>query len=183
MQIPLPELAILCLSFRALFYVPVLPDLLLGGSASRLRYLDLTSAPFPGLSKLLLSTTLLVYLFLSDIPHSGYILPEAMATCLSMLTSLKELRLEFESPESCPDQESRRSIPATRSILPALTRFWFEGANEYLEDLVALIDTPRLYLLSTTFFHDIDFDTPELIRLVSRSSSFKVFNEAHVFFY
>ena len=60
--------------------------------------------------------------------------------------------------------------------------FTFKGANEYLEDLVAQIDTPRLVQLSATFFNDIDFDTPQLIRFVSRSSTFKVPNEAHLFF-
>jgi hypothetical protein len=89
------------------------------------------------------------------------------ATCLSMLTSLRELRLEFESPQSCPDQENRRSPPPTRSVLPALTRFEFIGVNEYLEELVARIDTPRLRCLWTTFFNDIDFDTPELIQFIT----------------
>jgi hypothetical protein len=84
-----------------------------------------------------------------------------------MLTSLRELRLEFESPQSCPDQENRRSPPPTRSVLPALTRFEFIGVNEYLEELVARIDTPRLRCLWTTFFNDIDFDTPELIQFIT----------------
>jgi len=54
--------------------------------------------------------------------------------------------------------------------------------NEYLEDLLSRIDTPQLNSLSTDFFHDIDFNTPELIRFVSRSSTLKTPDEAHVFF-
>jgi hypothetical protein len=105
-----------------------------------------------------------------------------MATCLSMLTSLEELQLEFESPQSCPDQESRRPPPPTRSVLPALTNFWFKGVNEYLEDLVARIDAPRLYRLSTTFFNDIDFDTPELNQFISRTPTLGAYDEARLIF-
>ena len=105
-----------------------------------------------------------------------------MATCLSVLTSLEELFFQFESPQSSPDQENRRSSPPTCFILPALTKFSFKGVNEYLEELVARIDTPRLCRLRTTFFSDIDLDTPELIQLVSHSSTLKAPNEAHVFF-
>ena len=184
MQAPFPELTDLHLSFGALSYgyVPVLPDLFLGGSASRLRYFCLDGIPFPGLPKLLLSATHLVNLYLRHIPHSGYISPEVMATCLSMLTSLEVLELQFYSPQSSPDREARRSPSQTRSVLPVLNFFWFKGSNEYLEDLVARIDTPQLYQLSVTFFNDIDFDTPELVRFVSRSSRFKAPNKAHVCF-
>jgi hypothetical protein len=182
MQVPFPELAVLYPSFRGLSYEPVLPDSFLGGSTPRLRYLALVSVPFPGLPNLLLSATHLVNLYLHDIPHSGYISPAAIATCLSMLTSLEPLQLEFGSPQSCPDQENRRSPPPTRCVLPALTKFSFMGVNEYLEALVAWIDTPRLYQLWTTFFHDIDFDTPELIQFISRMPTFGVYNEARLTF-
>ena len=182
MQVPFPELATLSLSFEDLSYRPILPDSFLGGSAPRLRYLALKSIPFPGLLNLLLSATDLVYLILSNVPDSDYFSPEAMATCLSVLTSLEELYLRFNSPQSSPDQESQRPPPPARSVLPALTKFFFKGVNEYLEELVARIDAPRLYQLTATFFNDIDFDTPELIRFVSRSSTSKAPNEARVFF-
>jgi hypothetical protein len=180
MQAPFPELTIMCLSlsYRP---VPVLPDSFLGGSAPRLRYLALVAVPFPGLPNLLLSATHLVYLYLHYIPHSGYIPPEAMVTCLSMLTSLETLQLGFESPQSCPE-ENRRSPPPTRFILPALTSFWFKGVNEYLEDLVSWIDSPRLYQLSTAFFNDIEFNTPELNQFISRTPTFRAFNEARLIF-
>jgi hypothetical protein len=127
MQVSFPEFAVLYLSYEDLSYVPALPDSFLCGSAPRLRFLALVAVPFPGLPNLLLSTTHLVNLYLHNIPHSGYISPEAMATCLSMLTSLESLQLEFESPQSCPDRENRRSPPPTRSILPALTLFRSKG--------------------------------------------------------
>jgi hypothetical protein len=186
MQEPLPELKSLYLSYAVeprIDMVPALPDSFLGGSAPCLRRFALDAIPFPGLSKLLLSATHLVSLCLINIPHSGYISPEAMATCLSMLTSLNELHLHFQSPQSCPDQESRRLPPPTRSILPALTYFWFKGVNEYLEGLVSLIDSPRLYQLWTTFFNDIDFNTPELNQFISRTPTLGTYDEAHLIFH
>ena len=93
MQVPFPELAILRLSRIGFSHVPVLPDsfLQLGGSAPCLRYISLDSIPFLGLPNLLLSTTHLVRLDLRNIPHSGYISPDTMATCLFMLSSLEAL--------------------------------------------------------------------------------------------
>jgi hypothetical protein len=119
MQVPFRELATLDVSFKVLSYVPVFPDSFLGGSAPRLRSLELGAIPFPGLPNLLLSLVNLWLFRIFRIPHSGYFSPEAMATCLSVLTSLESLQLRFESPQSCPDQEIRRSLPPTRSILPA----------------------------------------------------------------
>jgi hypothetical protein len=182
MQVPFPELAVLYLSFDSWSYVPVLPDSFLGGSAPRLRFLSLSSIPFPGLPNLLLSATHLVNLYIFHIPDSGYISPESMASCLSMLTSLDEFYFQFISPQSFPDQESRRSPPPTRFVLPALTNFGFKGVNEYLEELVARIDAPQLLVLSTTFFNDIDFDTPELVQFISRTLTFEVPNNVHVVF-
>src|SRR6267154_4158584 len=129
-----------------------------------------------------LSATHLVHLRLHLIPRSGYISPEAMATCLSMLSNLEELYLQFYSPQYPPDQESRRSPPSARAFLPALTKFWFEGVKEYLEDLVSRVDAPRLYQFWTTFFYDVDFDTPELNRFISRTPTFGAYDEAYLIF-
>jgi hypothetical protein len=131
----------------------------------------------------LLLATHLVRLWLRRIPHTGHISPEAMATCLSKLTFLTRLELEFESPQSCPGQENRRSPPPTRSVLPALTTSSFKGVNEYLEDLVARIDTPRLCQLSATFFNDIDFITPELNQFISCTPKLGAFDEARLIFH
>ena len=168
MQQPFPELTDLLLhSFGEM--VSVDPDSFLGGSSPRLRHLKLTGIPFPGLPKLLLSATHLVTLHLSHIPHSGYISPEAMVTALSTLTSLKKLTLEFQSPRSCPDQASRRPPPSTRSVLLTLNYFEFKGVAEYLEDLAACIDAPRLDELFITFFNDMEFNTPQIMQFISRT--------------
>ncbi len=144
MQVPFPELAGLHLSTGGV-YAPVGLDSFLDGSAPRLRPFYLHGISFPGLPKLLSSATHLVGLYLHAIPDHGYISPEVMATCLSMLTSLRPLQLDFESHQPFPDQEYRRSPPPTRTILPALTSFSFggdRGVIEYLEDFVFWIDTP-----------------------------------------
>ena len=171
MQVSFPELTDLSLSLKVLLYVPVLPDSFLGGSAPRLLSLLLNIIPFPRLPKLALSTTRLVEPRLIQIPHSGYFSPEAMTTCLSVLTSLKSLQLQFESSQSCPDQESQRS-PPTRFILSALYYFSFKEVNEYLEDLVSQIDAPRLFQLWTELFNDIDYDTLELNQFITRTPIF-----------
>ena len=90
MQVPFPELMVLGLGAESGHdTMSVLPDSFLGGSAPRLQTLVFQGIPFPGLPRLLLSATHLVTLSLFDIPHSGYIPPEAMVTALSTLTCLQ----------------------------------------------------------------------------------------------
>ena len=100
MQVPFPQLTVLELTAPYDEMLPVIsiPDSFLGGSAPRLQDFELSSIPFPGLPNLLLSATHLVRLHLHDIPHSGYISPEAMAVVLSALSSLESLTLRFRSP-------------------------------------------------------------------------------------
>jgi hypothetical protein len=148
---------------------PVVPESFLGGSAPGLQHLRLERVPFPGLPKLLLSATGLVILEILKIPDSGYISPEAMVGCLSTLTRLERLKLEFKSPVYRPVRESRHPHPSTRSTLPALTWFEFEGASKYLEVLVSRIDAPLLDNLEITFFHQLIFDTPQLAQFVART--------------
>jgi hypothetical protein len=181
MQVPFPGLTFLVLH-STYGRASALPDSFLGGSIPRLQFLLLNHIPFPGLSKLLLCATHLVTLYLYNIPHSGYIPPEVMVTALSALTRLDYLRLEFESPRSRPDWASRCPPPPTRSVLPVLGRFRFKGACEYLEDLVAHIDAPRLNSLRITFFNQIVFDTPHFVQFISRTPIWETFEKANVVF-
>ena len=181
MQEPFPELTFLWLSsFKE--PVPIVPDSFLGRSAPRLRVLWLNGIPFPGLPKLLLSATNLDHLVLSNIPHSGYISPDAVVTALSALTCLDFLILGFRSPRSHPDQASRLPPPPTRTVLPALTGIRFKGVCEYLDDLVARIDAPQLNSLHMTFFNDIIFDAPQFAQFISRTPTLKAVENAHVVF-
>ena len=177
MDVPFPELTFLGLTSEKA--VRALPDSFLGGSAPHLRTFGLQGIPFPGLPKLLLSTTHLVNLCLSNIPHSGYFSPEAEVTALSTLNRLDELWLEFQSPRSRPD---RRPPPPTRVVLPALTEFRFKGDIEYLEDLVARIDAPQLGKLKTTVFNQIIFDMPQFIQFISHTPTLKAPEEANLLF-
>jgi hypothetical protein len=163
---------------------PTLPDSFLGGTAPRLRSLELSGVPFPGLPKLLLSTTHLVDLDLLYIPRSGYIPPEVMATSLSALTSLESLRIQFRYPRPRPALDSRRlpPPPLTRSILSSLTEIQFKGTSEYLEEIWARIDAPRLSLLHIIFFNQIIFDTPQLFQLISRRPTLRAPEKGHIAF-
>jgi hypothetical protein len=120
----------------------ILPGSFLGGTAPRLRSLELHGVPFLGLPRLLMSATHLVVLDLLNIPRSGYIPPEVMATRLSALTSLESLRFHFRYPQPLPALGSRclPPPPLTRSILPRLTKIRFKGASEYSEEILARID-------------------------------------------
>ena len=178
-QEPFPKLTDLLLSSHR---GPVIPDSFLGASAPRLQFISLNGVPFPGLPKLLLSATHLTRLHLMSIPHSGYISPETMGTILSTLISLRKLYLAFQSPQSFPDQESRRPPPMTRSVLPVLADFTFKGVSEYFECLVARIDAPQLSGLRLTFFNQIIFDTQQFIQFVNRTPMLKGLAKAHVAF-
>jgi hypothetical protein len=146
---------------------PVLPDSFLGGSAPRLQELFLRGIPFPALPKLFSSTHNLFSLQLWDIPHSGYISPETMVASLSALTSLDLLELSFRAPRSRACKESRPPPPLTLIVLPALTRLYFGGDRDYLEDLVSTIDIPLLRQLVVKFFNQLTFDTPFLRHFIS----------------
>ncbi|KAI0290674.1 hypothetical protein BC826DRAFT_527983 [Russula brevipes] len=181
MQEPLPELTYLNLQSNdgpAL----VLPDSFLGGSSPRLRTLWLMGIPYPALPKLLLSAGHLVWLHLSDIPHSGYISPEVMVNCLATMTRLSVFELGFTSPRSYPNQASRGLPLPTQIVLPALTHFSFRGVSEYLEDLVARIDTPLLRQAKILFFNQLLFDVSQLSRFVGGVENYKAINRAYVAF-
>ena len=179
MHQPFPALEHLNLGFNEETAL-VDPASFLGGSAPRLRSLGLIGNPLPGLPKFLLSTTHLTHLNLWFIPHSGYISPEAMASCLSVLTRLKTLKLNFESPQSRPDR--RRPPPLTRALLPVLISLHFSGVSEYLDDLMGRIDAPLLDNLQITFFHQLIFNTPQLTQLISRTPNFKTHDTVHLLF-
>ena len=185
MDKPFPELTCLRLikpSTATYTTDPTLPDSFLGGFAPRLRSLHL-HVPFLGVQKLLLSATRLVYLSLFFIPRSaGYVPPEAMATSLSALTNLEFLRLEFRlCPHPALESRSPPPPPLTRSILPSLTKIQFEGTTEYLEEISARIDAPRVNKMDITF-NPIIFDTPQLSEFISRRPTLRAPRKGHIAF-
>ncbi|KAH9973638.1 hypothetical protein BJV74DRAFT_889045 [Russula compacta] len=147
---------------------PTLREEFLGGSAPRLQFFSLRNIAFPTFPRFASSCSSLSELALLDIPITGYISPEAMATCLAMLPSLDHLEIGFRSPRSRPDRIGLP--PPTRFVLPALIEFSFKGVSEYLEDFVARIDTPKLFQLEIDLFMDLMFHIPQLYNFIARST-------------
>jgi hypothetical protein len=158
---------------------PALPDGLLGGSAPHLQYLELFRIPFPALPRFLLAAPNLVHLVLEGMPHDWYTSPEATVTGLAVLASLKSFTMTFLGQAY---QESRNTPPPTRTILPALTRFVFEGVSGYLEELLALIEAPLLDSIHITFFHLPIFDIAQLAQFTNHTTRIQALNEVHVEF-
>jgi hypothetical protein len=174
MQQPFPALTHLCLHPEDVT-APIIPNSFLSGSAPRLRtiYLDYRNCYCLQLTS--------SFSLLREFSHLRCISPEAMAIGLSSLIRLEKLRLQFRSPRSRPDQERRTPPPPIRSQLPVLTHFKLTGVSEYLENLVARIDTLLLDILDiTTFFHQFAFDTSQLVQFISRTPKFKILSEACV---
>ncbi|KAI0291057.1 hypothetical protein B0F90DRAFT_441216 [Multifurca ochricompacta] len=172
-QQPFPELKRVVLSSGSQTS-PILPDNFLGGFTPRLRVLILDKITFPGLPKLLLSANGLVKLVLKEISTGGYFSSDAMANCLSGMSKLKYLVIEFQSRTSHPASKNRRSSSLTRTILPAFTVFQFQGTSEYLEDLVARIHAPLLNRLSVRFFDEPPFDIPQLSQFIYLTEKIKI---------
>jgi len=160
--------------------VPALPETFLGGFAPRLQSFRLTGIPFPSFPKSILCFTHIVHLYLAEIPSSGYISPEAMATCLTALPFLESLAIGFRSPSSRPLQSN--PPPLTRVALPALYGLAFSGVSEYFDDFVARIDTPRLAQLIIAFSMDLIFDIPRLRSFIDRTGGIKPFDGAAIQF-
>jgi hypothetical protein len=166
MEKPFPQLTHLDLELDD--NLSVLPADFLGGSAPRLREIILSGIPYPSLPTLLLSTTDLVKLDLFDIPSNGYISPKAMVASLTALPKLEVLVIGFLVATSRPDKLLRP--PFTRTVLPALTSFRFKGASEYLEDLVARIDCPRLNQTVITYLNQVvDFQVVQFSNFIDRT--------------
>ena len=106
----------------------VIPDSFLEGSAPCLRFLSLAFISFPGLPKLLLSATHLVYLYLYGIPHIFH--PK---------------RWLLSSPY-CP---ASKLFPLNFNPL----NLALNGKAECLEEFVTRIDTPHLDEIDITLFN------------------------------
>jgi hypothetical protein len=159
---------------------PVLPETFFGRSAPHLRSFVLRGIPFPSFPKFILSATHIVYVVLFDIPHSGYISPDVMATCLAALPNLNYLGLGFRSPLSRPLHVGLP--PIGRAVLPALASLFFKGTCEYFEDFLAQIHIPLLKWLKLEFFMDLIFDVPRIHQLVDRTEGLKPLCNAWVRF-
>jgi hypothetical protein len=73
------------------------------------------------------------------------------------------------------------AFPRTRRA-PRSQTFFVQGVGEYLDDLVAHIDAPRLIELYITFLNKIVFNTPQFIRFISRTPTLKPLKEVCIIF-
>ena len=145
-----------------------LPREFLGASAPSLRAISMYSIPYPSLPRLLLSASDLTHLSLYDIPPTGYISPEAMVVGLAALQRLKFFSMDFRSASSRPDRI--HPPPTIRTVLPSLYYFKFKGASEYLEGLVAQIDSPQLEVIYINYFNQLaDFQASQLFQFIDCS--------------
>jgi len=91
-----------------------------------------------------------------------------MVACLATLPRLEVFAITFQDASLRPGRIS--PPPARRSVIPALTKFTFQGAFQYLEDFVARIDTPRLERVSIIYLDQPDdFQVTQLPDFVDRS--------------
>ena len=157
-----------------------IPDTFLGGSTPQLQILALERIAFPTFPGFVLSATHLTKLQLQKIPDAGYISPEVMYTCLSVLLELEELVIGFQSLRLAPHPISLPLL--TRVTLPALTYFQFRGVCGYLEDLIAPINTPKLYTLDI-LFRGLTFDIPQLKEFIRITNTLKLCKRVNIDFY
>jgi hypothetical protein len=173
--------ALTCLEIEPIDGEPplVLQDSFLGGSTPCLRSLRSYSVRFPALQKLLLSASNLVNLELLTIPVSAYISPEAMSTLLPSFPRLEVFYLGFQHPAMYPRPAIQH--PSPTRVLHSLTRLWFSGHNEYLDQLVARINAPLLNKFDMMFHNQGGLDVSQLPEFIDRVEKFKMLDRAEVF--
>jgi hypothetical protein len=96
-----------------------------------------------------------------------------MATSPSALPQLEFLNVEFKSPTPQSKRRNRHVPPPTRFVLPALTWLTFKGVSEYLDLPTARIDAPLIEHFDVTFFHQLVFDIPQIIRFLGHQDAFR----------
>ncbi|KAH9058898.1 hypothetical protein EDB83DRAFT_1009872 [Lactarius deliciosus] len=144
----------------------------------QLRTLHSTGVAFPALAQLLYSAKNLVDLQLREIPCFGYFSPKSFRNALSGMTQLRSLSLHF-----LPAADYIGVCPSgSRVILPVLTYLKYQGTSEYLDNLVARIDAPRLGDIEFTFFDEFMFDVSNLSEFINRVEIQRLHRQADILF-
>lgn len=154
MTVPFPalkELRLSSLDEIGLF----LPATFLGEFAPSLQLFSLDGIAFRTIRRLLSSAHHLVDLHLTDIPINCHVPPHTMVACLSASPHLDCAAISFRPDRPIiPYHGPNSRPPTTRTILPSLTYFDFEGDLKYMEDLVSRIDAPWLRRLLVRLFDE-----------------------------
>lgn len=182
MRNPFPALTQLHMACDDYYFGPaIVPTGFLCGSAPELRSFTSHNMAYLGLPQLVLSSARLVTLSLRALPtDTHYVSPEMMVTYLAAIPTLQQFSVGFrwQSLESRPDPI--HSPPQTRLVLPALNHLRFQGASKYLEQFVALLDTPLLDNLTIVFFIHNTFHVGHLCEFIDRAESFKPLKRAFI---
>lgn len=170
LEVSFPALDHLCLRSQGTMGTMdtiVLPDNFLDASAPRLRILHLKGTAIPMLPQLLSSSKNLFSLRLEDIIRVGYFMAEDLALGLSAATQLKFLELGFHPFTNTPFSPILGGpLPSSsRTTLPSLTEFRYEGDDTYLRDFASRIDVPIVEQIRVSFFHESEYDTSKLCDL------------------
>jgi hypothetical protein len=181
MEKPFPALTHLSILSLDKAWPPAMPAAFLGGSAPHLRSCIIGGLEFPGIWKLLSTANRLVILHLRGIPPSISISPGAMVTLISMMPNLEQLWLLFLESH-WPVQAGQLALPPMHVVLPALTRFWFHGDSEYIEDMCSRVDAPRLDDFRFSFFQKQD-DTPQIRDFLNRTKLPKAYDRNPLDYY
>ena len=141
--------------------------------APNLRRLSLHGIGLPNGLSLLSSVTALSTLSLTQIQNSCYFSPGDLVTQLQGLPHLEELSIGFAISTPLPSSEGELlRAPIIPVTLPTLRRLTFRGEDIYLDNLVALVNTPLLERLNLTFVFDIAFTLVYLTEFIHRTEGF-----------
>ena len=163
----------------------IVPKSFLGGSAPLLQSLHVMDFVYPALPKLLLSATGLVSLSLHD---RCYFSPQVMVDCLTSLTRLETLVIQFFRfpwPHEGYCQPSQYPTPLTQRTdlrpLPVLTTLVFQGATEYFDDIFTHIDAPRLDNIQIVFTtNPPTFDFSRIFLFTNFKETFEAPDHVHM---
>ena len=152
---------------------PFIPGRLLGGSTSSLRHLRFENICFPQFPTFLWSAHNLLTLKLKNIHPIGYISPEALVRGLAVLIRLRYLSFTFPDVMTPYNQWRSYPDPPMRDIFPALIHFHYRGCGNYLEDLLAHVDTPQLKHFSVKYVTR-QMQVPQLYQLIDRTEYLQI---------
>jgi hypothetical protein len=144
--------------------------------APHLRHLALCGFDLPIGSRLLTSAVGLVALVLMVTTPDTYIYPDSLLHWLSFMPQLETLIIYFPFPISNDDMESQIAhIPIMAPLaLPNLHRFSFRGLDNYLEEFIHQIITPRLEKLDIDFIpSQLTFSAPRLQQFINTAENLK----------